>query len=66
MSRLILILPITNRNVRKKNKIMKTEHYLLQKRYIIGRLYSLKSVELLALVLVLLSTEGVPQMYYKT
>ena len=41
--------------------------YILQQKYIIGAFYSLKPVEKFALVFVLLSPEGFPQMcYYKT
>ena len=49
---------------KKQHKIMQTGHYLLHKRYIIGAFYSLKPFEWLGPVLLLLSTEGVPQMSY--
>ena len=49
---------------KKQHKIMQTGHYLLQKNYIIGVFYSLKPFEWLGFTLVLLSTEGVPQISY--
>ena len=51
---------------KKQHKIMQTGHKLLHKSYIIGAFYSLKPFEWLWLVLVLLTTEGVPQISYYT